>query len=69
MKLWRSIAGNSESLMGLSKAVLMASDVNDAQVNTSTESVEIKLQGEGPWSLGPDSELIFTPGHTEVLHN
>ena len=25
---------------------------------------EWKLEGEGPWQLGDDVELIFTPGHT-----
>ena len=49
------------------EVVLMAFDVTDAQVEAGTECVETKLQGEGPWSLGPDAELIFTPGHTEVL--
>ena len=47
----------------------MAFDVTDAQVQAGTEGVEMKLQGEGPWSLGPDTELIFTPGHTEVVSN
>jgi hypothetical protein len=35
-------------------------------VTWSTAEVETKLQGEGPWSLEPDIELIFNPGHTEV---
>jgi hypothetical protein len=35
-------------------------------VTSSTAEVEMKLQGEGPWSLAPDIELIFNPGHTEV---
>lgn len=36
------------------------------QVEFSTTHVEIKLDGEGPWSIGTDFELIYTPGHTEV---
>lgn len=35
------------------------------EVGPNTEDVEMKLQGKGPWSLGPDIDLIFTPGHTE----
>lgn len=39
----------------------------DVQVQPQTECVEIKLQGQGPWNfLGPDIDLIFTPGHTRV---
>jgi hypothetical protein len=36
------------------------------QVEGSTANVEIKLEGSGPWSLGQDIQLIYTPGHTEV---
>ncbi|KAE9455543.1 hypothetical protein C3L33_12555, partial [Rhododendron williamsianum] len=28
--------------------------------------VEIKLEGNGPWNLGRDIELVYTPGHSEV---
>jgi hypothetical protein len=38
----------------------------DLQVQPKTQDVEIKLQGEGPWTLGSDIDLIFTPGHTRV---
>lgn len=34
-------------------------------VNRSTADVEWQLTGDGPWSLGPDIDLIFVPGHTE----
>lgn len=27
-------------------------------------AAEWQLEGEGPWDLGPDVQLIFTPGHT-----
>lgn len=27
-------------------------------------AAEWQLEGEGPWALGDDVELIFTPGHT-----
>ncbi|KAK9120607.1 hypothetical protein Syun_018224 [Stephania yunnanensis] len=37
-------------------------------IEASTADVEIKLDGDGPWSLGNDFELIHTPGHTEVSH-
>lgn len=26
----------------------------------------MQLNGDGPWSIGTDFELIHTPGHTEV---
>ncbi|KAK1436361.1 hypothetical protein QVD17_02140 [Tagetes erecta] len=35
------------------------------EVNVSTNNVEIKLNGCGPWSLSGDIQLIHTPGHTE----
>lgn len=35
------------------------------EVQSHTADVEIKLEGQGPWSLNPDVDLIFTPGHTE----
>ncbi|XP_042483740.1 uncharacterized protein LOC122064094 [Macadamia integrifolia] len=34
-------------------------------VDIRTTDVEMKLEGSGPWSLGNDFELIYTPGHTE----
>lgn len=37
--------------------------INEVQPHTA--DVEIKLEGQGPWSLNPDVDLIFTPGHTE----
>lgn len=33
-------------------------------VRSNTEDVEIKLDGGGPWNLGPEIDLIHTPGHT-----
>lgn len=36
------------------------------QVEFSTADVEIKLEGNGPWNLGHDIELVYTPGHSEV---
>ncbi|XP_058097984.1 uncharacterized protein LOC131242978 [Magnolia sinica] len=39
--------------------------MHSLDVQASTADVEIQLQGDGPWSLGPDFEIIFTPGHTE----
>ncbi|XP_024361403.1 uncharacterized protein [Physcomitrium patens] len=39
--------------------------LHELEVQPQTECVEIKLQGQGPWNfLGPDIDLIFTPGHT-----
>ncbi|XP_020671972.2 uncharacterized protein LOC110091982 [Dendrobium catenatum] len=35
------------------------------QVKESTFDVEMKLYGNGPWSIGPEFDLIHTPGHTE----
>ncbi|CAM6020962.1 unnamed protein product [Sphagnum balticum] len=40
--------------------------LHEREVTWSTAEVETKLQGEGPWSLEPDIELIFNPGHTEA---
>jgi glyoxylase-like metal-dependent hydrolase (beta-lactamase superfamily II) len=37
------------------------------EVVPDTQEVEVKLQGEGPWTLpdgGDDVTLVFTPGHT-----
>ncbi|KAG9442306.1 hypothetical protein H6P81_018160 [Aristolochia fimbriata] len=39
--------------------------LHSEEVQSGTSAVEMQLQGEGPWSLGSDFELIFTPGHTE----
>ncbi|XP_042429083.1 uncharacterized protein LOC122016020 isoform X1 [Zingiber officinale] len=39
--------------------------LHSGDVEFSTTHVEIKLDGEGPWSIGTDFELIYTPGHTE----
>ncbi|KAL0913670.1 hypothetical protein M5K25_017147 [Dendrobium thyrsiflorum] len=36
------------------------------QVKESTVDVEMKLYGNGPWSIGTEFDLIHTPGHTEV---
>jgi glyoxylase-like metal-dependent hydrolase (beta-lactamase superfamily II) len=36
-------------------------------VVADTQDVEIKLEGEGPWTLpdgGDDVTMVFTPGHT-----
>lgn len=38
--------------------------LHELEVQPKTQDVEIKLQGEGPWTLGSDIDLIFTPGHT-----
>jgi hypothetical protein len=38
------------------------------QIDYRTEDVERKLHGDGPWTIGSDFELIYTPGHTEVRH-
>ncbi|KAG0556034.1 hypothetical protein KC19_11G020300 [Ceratodon purpureus] len=39
--------------------------LHELEVQPHTQGVETKLQGEGPWTLGSDIDLIFTPGHTE----
>ncbi|KAH7432989.1 hypothetical protein KP509_07G049500 [Ceratopteris richardii] len=40
--------------------------IHELEVTADTANVEIKLEGSGPWDfLGPDIDLIFTPGHTE----
>ncbi|KAL6010290.1 hypothetical protein ACLOJK_000721 [Asimina triloba] len=31
----------------------------------SLADVEIQLQGDGPWNLGQDFDIIHTPGHTK----
>eukprot|EP00252_Welwitschia_mirabilis_P009258 TRINITY_DN2170_c0_g1_i3.p1 TRINITY_DN2170_c0_g1~~TRINITY_DN2170_c0_g1_i3.p1 ORF type:complete len:279 (+),score=45.18 TRINITY_DN2170_c0_g1_i3:107-943(+) len=39
------------------------------EVQAHTAGVERKLEGEGPWRIHPDVDLIFTPGHTEWTNN
>ncbi|KAE8022968.1 hypothetical protein FH972_008728 [Carpinus fangiana] len=39
--------------------------LHSLDVEGSTANVEIKLEGSGPWSLGQDIQLIYTPGHSE----
>ncbi|KAE8673761.1 CASP-like protein, putative isoform 1 [Hibiscus syriacus] len=39
--------------------------LHSEDVEVCTSDVEIKLKGNGPWSLGNDIMLIHTPGHTE----
>ncbi|CAL1414081.1 unnamed protein product [Linum trigynum] len=39
--------------------------LHSGDVRVDTADVEIKLEGNGPWSLGEDVELIHVPGHTE----
>ncbi|XP_077231411.1 metallo-beta-lactamase family protein [Tasmannia lanceolata] len=34
-------------------------------VGVSTADVEMQLYGDGPWSLGRDFEIVYTPGHTK----
>lgn len=36
------------------------------KVDASTAEVECKLDGNGPWKLADDLELIHTPGHSKV---
>ncbi|KAL3692650.1 hypothetical protein R1sor_006301 [Riccia sorocarpa] len=38
--------------------------IHTLEIVPGTEDVEVKLEGTGPWNLGDDVELIFTPGHT-----
>jgi len=43
--------------------------LHSLEVVPDTQEVEIKLEGEGPWTLpdgGEDVTLIFTPGHTDA---
>ncbi|XP_020679528.1 uncharacterized protein LOC110097490 isoform X2 [Dendrobium catenatum] len=42
------------------KRILHSRDVKE-----STVDVEMKLYGNGPWSIGTEFDLIHTPGHTE----
>jgi len=39
------------------------------QVEEGTADVERKLDGNGPWNIGTDFELIHTPGHTQVRNS
>ncbi|XP_047966821.1 uncharacterized protein LOC125211156 isoform X2 [Salvia hispanica] len=39
--------------------------IHSEEVCDSTADVEIKLEGNGPWTLGSDITLIHTPGHTK----
>ncbi|WOK92823.1 hypothetical protein Cni_G01515 [Canna indica] len=39
--------------------------LHSGDVENYTANVETQLHGEGPWSIGTDFELIYTPGHTE----
>ncbi|KVH87969.1 hypothetical protein Ccrd_024651 [Cynara cardunculus var. scolymus] len=41
--------------------------LHSTEVEASTNNVETKLNGCGPWSLNDDIQIIHTPGHTEVL--
>jgi glyoxylase-like metal-dependent hydrolase (beta-lactamase superfamily II) len=41
--------------------------LHSLEVVADTQDVEIKLEGEGPWTLpdsGDDVTMVFTPGHT-----
>ena len=43
--------------------------IHEADVNEDTKDCEVRLEGEGPWTMGDDVdveelEIIFTPGHT-----
>lgn len=39
--------------------------LHSEDVEAHTADVEMRLYGDGPWSIGADFELIHTPGHTE----
>ncbi|CAM6081835.1 unnamed protein product [Calypogeia fissa] len=39
--------------------------LHEDEVTPETDDVEIKLKGDGNWTLGPNTDLIFTPGHTK----
>jgi len=39
------------------------------QVAEASADVEWKLDGNGPWNIGTDFELIHTPGHTPVRNS
>ncbi|WVZ73038.1 hypothetical protein U9M48_021396 [Paspalum notatum var. saurae] len=39
--------------------------IHSGDAEESTVDVEWKLDGNGPWNIGTDFELIHTPGHTQ----
>ncbi|KAK5795489.1 putative ymaE [Gossypium arboreum] len=39
--------------------------LHSEDVEICTADVEMKLEGNGPWSLGDDIMLVLAPGHTE----
>ncbi|KAL8148225.1 hypothetical protein AgCh_005544 [Apium graveolens] len=39
--------------------------IHSEEVDASTAEVECKLEGNGPWKLADDLELIHTLGHTK----
>ncbi|KAH6809808.1 metallo-beta-lactamase family protein [Perilla frutescens var. frutescens] len=48
-----------------SKELGCARILHSEDVCDSTADVEMKLEGNGPWTLGSDVTLIHTPGHTK----
>ncbi|XP_066333019.1 uncharacterized protein [Miscanthus floridulus] len=38
--------------------------IHSEDMAEATADVEWKLEGNGPWNIGTDFELIYTPGHT-----
>jgi len=43
--------------------------IHSGDVEEGTADVERKLDGNGPWNIGTDFELIHTPGHTQVRNS
>eukprot|EP00249_Psilotum_nudum_P006984 c20215_g1_i1 orf=182-1219(+) len=39
--------------------------IHREDVRANTSDVEVQLEGTGPWRLGEDIDLIYTPGHTK----
>lgn len=39
--------------------------IHALEIDEGTMRCEMVLEGTGPWSLGTDLEIVFTPGHTE----
>eukprot|EP00898_Chlorokybus_atmophyticus_P005118 jgi/Chlat1/5607/Chrsp369S05379 len=39
--------------------------IHAEEVRLNRSKIEWVLEGEGPWPLGDDIDIIFTPGHTE----
>ncbi|KAJ3671512.1 hypothetical protein LUZ60_007591 [Juncus effusus] len=39
--------------------------LHSGDVQETTKDVEKKLHGHGPWTIGSDFDLLYTPGHTE----